>query len=343
MQHPLSIATDNNKPVPAGWYTVCAADALKPGTLLAFELARLKLLAWRSESGTVSVADRRCPHMGGDLGRGQVSGETLRCPIHHFAFDAHGQCQSTGFADVSSKACLKPWPLMEINGLVLVFYHPQAAAPQWQPEAFDWQGWSQQRVHSTVLNADVQLITEGIADKGHLNTVHGYSDVSLDQPFETDGAKLTTAYSFTNSGSLPGSGKLSQWLSRLLPLQMQVAFDYQAWGLGYSFTEVHIPKLGVRMRHFVNPTPVNNNEVKLFYSIALGPVNPADLHPLLKAVPASWVRALLFRALHKGFLHDINDDIAMWSSMQPLEKPQLCKADGPVNKFRQWAQQFYSQ
>ncbi|HEY9033840.1 MAG TPA: Rieske 2Fe-2S domain-containing protein, partial [Pseudomonadales bacterium] len=199
MNHPLCIATDS-PPVPAGWYTVCASDALPAGGMQPFRLAGLTLLAWRNKNGTPCVTDRRCPHLGGDLAAGHVSDAGLVCPIHRFAFAADGGCRATGFDSVSGKAHIQPWPLLEQDGLLLVYYHPDGHAPHWQPPAHDWQGWTAQRIDSCELPATVQLITEGIADKGHLATVHGYSDVSLTAAFCCDGPTLATAYRFVNSG-----------------------------------------------------------------------------------------------------------------------------------------------
>lgn len=328
--------------IPSSWYTVALSADLKPGELLPFTLASIALVAYRTVSGTVCVVEDRCPHVGGSFSKGSVVGNNIRCPIHGFAFDTSGNCVETGFPDVSSKACVQQWPVLDLNGLVMVFYHPQGLAPTWQPEAVDWQGWSEQIMQTATFPATAQLVMEGIADKGHLITVHGYSDVRMDKEFILEGAKLTTAYSFTNSGSLPGAGKFMQWLSSFFDTTLRVEFDYDAWGLGYSLTLVRIPKFNIEMRNIVNPTPVDGATVKLFYSMAIGPISDAGkIHPLMKLLPMSLVKKIMLNSLLKGFSHDLDDDIAMWSSMKALAHPQLCKADGPFNKFRKWAEQFY--
>lgn len=341
MSYPGRIATLDAQPVPSGWYTVCAAEALAPGGLHAFTLAAMALVAYRTVDGQACVVEDLCPHMGGRLSCGAVIGNALRCPVHHFAFAPDGQCIGTGMAEVSSKACLQPWPVLEINGLLLVYYHPQGRPPRTLPPACDWQGWTRQRVQTAEFDSTVQTVTEGIADKAHLATVHGYSAVCMDKPFFTEGETLTTGYSFNNSGSLPGAGWLARTVSRLWPLTVRVEFDYFACGLGYSLTEVRIPALGVCMRHFVNPTPLAPGRVRLFYTMALGPVEGG--HPMLSWLPPRLRQAVLFPALYRGFRHDLDDDMALWTQLKPLAQPILCKADGPVHKFRQWAAQFYSE
>jgi nitrite reductase/ring-hydroxylating ferredoxin subunit len=340
--HPAQIPLVEDHGIPASWYTIAISAELRAGTILPFTLAGIPMVAYRTASGALNVIEDRCPHVGGSFSKGTVAGENIRCPIHGFAFDTAGACVATGFDDIRSKACVHPWPVLDINGLIMVYYHPQGLPPTWQPEQVNWQGWSDQIMQTAIFPATVQLVMEGIADKGHLSTVHGYTDVSMDKEFILDGAKLTTAYSFTNSGSLPGANRIQQWLSRFFDTRLRVEFDYDAWGLGYSLTLVRIPKFNIEMRNFVNPTPLDGNTVKLFYSMAIGPIKDAGkIHPLLKLLPASWVKGIMLNSLLKGFSHDLDDDIAMWSNLKALAHPQLCKADGPFNKFRKWAGQFY--
>lgn len=38
-------------------------------------------------SGKIHAIDNDCPHVGGYLGRGTLDGESVVCPLHHWAFD----------------------------------------------------------------------------------------------------------------------------------------------------------------------------------------------------------------------------------------------------------------
>ena len=343
MAHPALIAIEESESIPSGWYTVAISSDLGIGDILPFRLADIHFVAYRGESGKVLVVEDRCPHLGGAFKKGSVVGDSIRCPVHGFTFDSQGECVSTGFEKVTAKACVHQWPVLDINGLILVYYHPDNKEPQWQPEVIDSTGWSEMQVKTTVFPSTPQLVTEGIADKGHLATVHGYHDISMDSDFATEAHRLTTAYSFTNTGSFPGAGRLQQWLGKLFSSQLRVEFHYQASGLGYAFTEVVIPKLEVRIRTFVNPTPVTDKEVKLFYTMQMAPITrPEKIHPLMKRLPSSVVEKIMIKSLLKGFQHDVEDDIAIWSSMKPVSQPRLCKADGPIYKYRKWSRQFYS-
>lgn len=56
------------------------------GEIRPIEIAGRHLLLVNGEHGPALV-DRRCPHAGGDLAKGQVVGNRLRCPTHSYLFN----------------------------------------------------------------------------------------------------------------------------------------------------------------------------------------------------------------------------------------------------------------
>lgn len=79
-------------PLPAAWYPLCRSDDLKPGSVLPVQLGGTRYAVWRSTSGQVSALAATCCHVGADLARGMVVGETLQCPLHHWRYSLHGRC-----------------------------------------------------------------------------------------------------------------------------------------------------------------------------------------------------------------------------------------------------------
>ena len=60
--------------------------------------------------------ENRCPHQGGPLCDGIVSGTTVECPLHGWRFDLE-----TGVAvRASSPACLKIFPTRVQDGIVMI-------------------------------------------------------------------------------------------------------------------------------------------------------------------------------------------------------------------------------
>lgn len=344
LSHPLTVPTEPANTVPAGWYTVAAGAALPVGGLQSAHLAGIDLVVYRGSDGAVHCVHDRCPHLGGRFScGGSVEEDLLVCPVHRFAFDREGICQRTGYGGAAApKARTRPWPCLERNGWVLVWFHPAGAAPDWQPEAVAESDYGPATVWSNPVDASVQTIMEGIADQGHLATVHGYDAVAREGAFDAEGPCLRTAYRFSNASE--GPAWLPAALRRHLASSEQVRFDYCAWGLGYSVTDVEIPRLGLGMRTFVNPTPLAPDRSLLWHSMALRRIDhPGRIHPLLRALPRRSVEAIMRRALRRGYLRDIHDDIRLWQTLAPPAAPALAPGDGPIAKHRRWAAQFYGE
>lgn len=342
MRHPLTVATEPPTRVPAGWYTVAHGPALRRATLQPATVADIDLVVYRTVDGQVHCVHDRCPHLGGRFSEGgQVDQDLLVCPVHRFAFDCEGVCRRTGYGGAAApRAQAAHWPCIEVNDWVLVWFHPEGAAPTWQPEPVATSGYRPATVWSDPVAASVQTIMEGIADQGHLATVHGYHAVGREGGFDCDGPFLTTAYRFSNASE--GPAWLPAWLRQRMASSEQVRFDYRAWGLGYSVTDVEIPRLGIGMRTFVNPTPLSPDRSLLWHSMALRRIDaPGRIHPLLRAMPKMAVEWLMHRVLRRGYVRDIHDDIRLWQTLEPPTQPALAPGDGPIAKHRRWAAQFY--
>src|SRR5688572_25212811 len=78
---------------PASWLVFCASRELDRGPTSRAACGR-QLVAFRTDSGQVAVLDARCVHMGSNLSAGEVVGESIRCPFHHWQFGVDGRCTS---------------------------------------------------------------------------------------------------------------------------------------------------------------------------------------------------------------------------------------------------------
>jgi phenylpropionate dioxygenase-like ring-hydroxylating dioxygenase large terminal subunit len=119
---------------PASWYIFCACGELgrKP---LARRVFDRDVVAFRTPGGRVGVMLGRCVHMGANLAGGQVVGEHLRCPFHHWEFDTRGQCRRIpAAADVPVFARQLAFPVVERHGGVFFF---NGAAPSFPLPFFD--------------------------------------------------------------------------------------------------------------------------------------------------------------------------------------------------------------
>ncbi len=289
-------------------------------------VAGIDLVIYRTQAGELCCVQDRCPHMSGRFSAGgKINNDELICPVHRFRFAPDGTCRGSGYDTPAPKACTRPWPCLDRNGLLLVYFHPDGEAPDWEPPQLESGCWKPMSIFLDKVATSAQIVMQGIADMGHLRTVHGYEDVQMDSDFHTEGAQLKVSYSFTYVGSLPGLGGSLKRLGERLQTRTRVRFDYLACGIGYSVTHVQIPAMGVAMRHFVNPTPLDADTVVLYHSIALNRIeNPATISPVFKFFPRSWTQALMRQVLLRGYRHDIEDDMALWTQMRnPLKRARL--------------------
>jgi nitrite reductase/ring-hydroxylating ferredoxin subunit len=122
-------AGDRFPPCPATWYLFGAARELRRGPVSKAMLGR-RLVAFRTAAGRYAVLDARCAHLGADLGRGCVVAEALRCPFHHWEYDANGRCRHIpGAADVPAFARQTSYPVEERHGFLFFFNGPQPLFP----------------------------------------------------------------------------------------------------------------------------------------------------------------------------------------------------------------------
>ena len=112
---------------PASWYVFCSSRELGSKPLARKMLGR-ELVAFRTPGGRVGVLLGQCVHMGARLAQGQVVGECLRCPFHHWEFDSDGRCRRIPATDAIPSFARQPaFPAVERHGAVFFFNGAQPA------------------------------------------------------------------------------------------------------------------------------------------------------------------------------------------------------------------------
>jgi len=78
------------------WVYVHSAKKLKAKEIVNLTIMNRELVLWKSESGSISLLDAYCTHLGAHLGNGKVCGEVLQCNFHKRKFELHGSCRGRG-------------------------------------------------------------------------------------------------------------------------------------------------------------------------------------------------------------------------------------------------------
>jgi phenylpropionate dioxygenase-like ring-hydroxylating dioxygenase large terminal subunit len=146
---------------------LCRSADIPPGAVIAKELVGHPIVLFRTHAGKLHALDAHCTHMGTHLGSGNVVGDCLRCPLHHWRYDGTGQCQGAK-PGVGQRA----WPVVEKYGGVMVFY---GTVPLFDPPGFD--GLPEEELCTRVgRSVTIQCAWMGISsnafDMRHLDAVH---------------------------------------------------------------------------------------------------------------------------------------------------------------------------
>jgi nitrite reductase/ring-hydroxylating ferredoxin subunit len=113
---------------PPSWYLLCESRALdKP---LTKRVLGRDLVAFRTASGTLALLDAHCSHLGADLGRGRVIGESIQCPFHNWRYAVDGRCvEIPCTTQIPHFARQRSFPVVERHGYVFFFNGRQPLFP----------------------------------------------------------------------------------------------------------------------------------------------------------------------------------------------------------------------
>lgn len=302
---------DPRPPVPNGWWGIAYSDEMPAGGILSRHILGRDLVLYRGESGALTVAGAYCPHLGAHLGGGEMVGECLQCPFHHWQFDADGRCAHIPYGtNRPDKARLDTWRCREINGFVFVWYDAAGREPGWDiPEhgVPDDPGYYLAEKRRRVFDGHPQDISENGADFSHFVAIHGWDQVKL--KFEPSDYYYRVGY---DTGEVDtGYGDVGD-----------VGVDSKTVGPGYSYTHYTGQYDWLMITCW---TPVDPNRLYMQHLYYMK--NDIPRHQavnLINAVDEEW------RA-----------DISIWESKRYNEHPALNDGDGPIARFRRWYAQFY--
>lgn len=281
-----------------------------------------KLVAYRGEDGNVHILDAYCPHMGADLSLGCVEGNSVRCSFHSWRWGADGVCDDIPYAKrIPAKAVIKSWHATEQNGLVFVWNDPEGndpiaeQYPQRVEDAYseDWTDWE---IDLIPIDTNCRELVDNMADLAHFGPVHGAPVKDF----------KNIVYKHTYVQELKGSSEL---LAEDGDLSSVATYE----GPAYMHTYMTGVMNGVEMasRLLVSHAPTSTESFDLRFGV------------MVKKVPG--LSAEENQAIARGYVEQnrtaFYQDVAIWHSKTRVDNPVLCDGDGPINKLRQWYNQFY--
>lgn len=316
---------------PHTWFRIATSAELPAGKVLPLRYFGQDLVLFRTESGKACLLNAHCPHLGAHLGYGgTIQGEQIRCPYHGWLWCSNGGCADVPYTDKQPpKVKIRSWPVQEINGVILTYYHPNGKAPDWQipalPEYHD-RHWTPLRpVKRWKIRARLQDYMENSIDVAHLTNLHSQTFASANSDrLEIDGPILTHHMLQSYNLSTLFAGKILKEANG----EVTTTYYGPAYDVSYYWTFGSI-KLG--MINIFTGTPIDHEylDIQIFYSVKKSLITPFN-----------W---FLTNMVKQDIINTFEQDLPILENKILIENPPLYKEDGPLKQCRQWLKQFHAE
>ena len=128
---------------PTGWFQVAWSHEVEVGQVHRMRYFDRELVAWRGQSGQVTVMDAYCEHLGAHLGYGgtvtQYDGaDTIQCPFHGWQWNTAGRNACIPYEDrpnIGKK--IRTFPTAEANEAIYIWHDVEKREPYFDvPDIF---------------------------------------------------------------------------------------------------------------------------------------------------------------------------------------------------------------
>jgi phenylpropionate dioxygenase-like ring-hydroxylating dioxygenase large terminal subunit len=161
------------------WYVAGFSEDFPATKLTGQTIANKPIVMWRDETGTVVAFDGRCAHKRMPLKDGRLlANGTVECAYHGFCYNNVGKCvriPSQPEGAIPSKAKLRPFPVIEQDGLVWVWPgDPDRVAETRPPHSVEIGSgeWSSVSGPPLLVPANYRLLIENLLDITHFYPLH---------------------------------------------------------------------------------------------------------------------------------------------------------------------------
>lgn len=313
-------------PYPTGWFAVAASDELAPGEILSRTYFGQDLVIVRDQAGTVAVLDAYCPHLGAHLGHGGTVGEgCITCPFHGWEFALDGTCVGMPYGSrIPPAATTRSWPVVEQDGVVLVWHDPRGAQPTWSMPSFEDRSWTKPRTMARTIRSHPQDILENTVDCAHFRFVHQTHIVQPVAEANIDGPTFEVVV-------VSDPDAVSEELRLDDAVELAGTTLCHGPGLAAATLGARQPGVGLPTLQRLYATPIDGERIDLLGLVTV------EIRDDDAAAAEEWAELIA-----PSVIENWDSDIPIWEHKRYLERPALNGTERMIPLYRRWYAQFYA-
>lgn len=314
---------------PTGWFQVAWSDEVKTGDVRSMKYFDTEMIAWRADSGQVTVMDAYCEHLGAHLGHGgHVEGDVIQCPFHGWQWNQEGRNVCIPYQDRPNRGRrIRTYPVVERNESIYVWHDVERRDPFFDaPDVFASFGgagtvddyYPQQRYFRETLEMHPQYVLENGVDFAHFKFVHEtpivpvFTRHDFDQPVSY--VDFTITFEGDDNQSIDDVKSGVEAINGGLGIAVT-----KSWGM-------------IDNRTISAITPVDERTSDVRFMVYIGR-KPGDDTPKAQA------RAQEFG---QEVIRQFDQDVQIWRYQRYSDPPALANAEQQgFTAIRTWALQFY--
>jgi nitrite reductase/ring-hydroxylating ferredoxin subunit len=314
---------------PTGWFQVAWSDEVKPGDVHRMTYFDTEMVAWRAQSGRLTVMDAYCEHLGAHLGHGgHVEGDVIQCPFHGWQWNHEGRNVCIPYQERPNRGRrIRTYPVVERNESMYIWHDVDGRAPFFEPpdvftsfsdgsSAEDY--YPQQRLYRESLEMHPQYVLENGVDFAHFKFVHQTPIVPIFTRHDFDDAVSYVDFTITFEGD--DQQRIEDIDSRVEAIN---------GGLGIAVTK-SFGMVDNRTISAVTPVDDRTSDVRFMVYIGRQPSRGSE-RAEAKA-----------RDFGQEVIRQFAQDIDIWRYQRYSDPPALAGAEQQgFTAIRNWAKQFY--
>ncbi len=313
---------------PTGWFQVAWSAEIAVGDVHRMKYFDRELVAWRAQSGQLTVMDAYCEHLGAHLGYGgHVEGDVIQCPFHGWQWNHEGRNVCIPYEDRPNRGKrIRTYPVTERNESVYIWHDVERREPYFDvPDVFasfsdgtsagDY--YPQMTLYRERLELHPQYVLENGVDFAHFKFVHNTPIVPVFTRHEFDDPVSYVDFTITFEGD---EGQSID--------DVKSGVEAINGGLGIAVTK----SWGMVDNRTISAiTPVDDSTSDVRFMVYIGRTGNDSPKAEAKA-----------QAFGQGVIDQFLADVHIWSHQRYSDPPALTTDENKgFTTLRKWANQFY--